>query len=72
MWGGVKDLKIQVNNHVNRDLDVENRQVDTVEGEGGTRWESSTDRYTPTCVKQIASGEVLYSTGTSVRCSVMT
>lgn len=72
MWGGVKDLRIQVNDHVNRDVDVENRQVDTVEGKGGTHWESSTDIYTPTCVKQITSGKVLYSTGTSVRCSVMT
>ena len=36
----------------NRDVDVENRHVDTVgRGEGGKNWESSTDIYTPPCAK---------------------
>ena len=30
-WGGVKDLKIQVDTHVNRDADLEDRRVDTVQ-----------------------------------------
>ena len=34
-------------------------------------WESSADIYTLSCVKQIASGKLLHSTGSSARCSVM-
>ena len=33
------------------------------EGEGGTNWESSTDRCTLPCVRQTASGKLLLSTG---------
>ena len=56
-----------------RDTDIENILVDTVEeGEGGTKWESSIDIYTLPCVKQIASGKLLYGTRSSARCSVMT
>ena len=56
-----------------RDADVENGLVDTGgDGEGGTNWESSMDIYTLPCVKEIASGKMLYSTGSSARCSVMT
>ena len=43
-----------------------------MEGEGGGHWESGTDTYTLPCVKQIANGSLLYSTGSSARCSVMT
>ena len=47
---------------------VENGLVDTVwEREGG----SSIDIYTPPCVKWMASGKLLYSAGSSARCSVM-
>ena len=35
-------------------------------------WESSTDTYTLPCVKDIASGKLMYSTGSSAWCSVMT
>ena len=42
------------------------------EGEAGTNWESSIDVYTLPCVKQIASGKLLHSTGRSARCSLMT
>ena len=57
----------------NRDTDVENGRVDT-EGEGGGRmnWEIRIDVYTLPCVKLIASGKLLHSTGRSARCSVMT
>ena len=41
------------------------------EGEGGMNWEIGTDTYTPPCVKEIASGNLLYSTGSSAQCSVM-
>ena len=52
--------------------DVENGVVDTAgEGERGIDWES-TDLYTPPCVKSIASVKLLYNTGSSARCSVMT
>ena len=33
--------------------------------ESGKNWKSSTDIYTLPCVKQIASGKLLYSTGSS-------
>ena len=52
--------------------DIENGVVDTAgEGERGMDWES-TDLYTPPCVKSIASVKLLYNTGSSARCSVMT
>ena len=35
-------------------------------------WEAETHIYTLPCVKQIASGKLLYSTGSSAQCSVMT
>ena len=41
----------------NRDTDVENGLVDTEgEGESGLSWESSIDKYTQPCIKQVASG----------------
>ena len=55
----------------NRDRDVEKGHMDTEKvGEGGTN--SSIDVYTPPRVKYIASGKLLYSTGSSAWCSVMT
>ena len=54
----------------NRDRDVEKGHMDTEKvGKGGTN--SSIDVYTPPCVKYIASGKLLYSTGSSAWCSVM-
>ena len=35
-------------------------------------WETGIDTYTLSYVKWIASGKLLYSTGSSVQCSVMT
>ena len=48
--------------------------MDTEEGEGvnGTNWESSIDIYSLLCIKQIASGKLLCSTGSSALGSVMT
>ena len=37
--------------HGNKDAQVKNELVDTVEEEGGVNWESSIDRYTLPCVK---------------------
>ena len=37
-------------------------------GEDGTNWESDIDMYTIPCVKQIASGKLLYSPGSSALC----
>ena len=49
-----------------RDTDIEKRLVDTVrEAEGGINWESSTETYTLLCVKQPASGNLLYDAGSS-------
>ena len=42
------------------------------EGERGANWEIRFDINTLPCVKEIASGNVLYSTGSSAQCSVMT
>ena len=41
-------------------------------GWGGMNWEIRIDVHVLPCVKQIASGNLLYSTGSSVQCSVMT
>ena len=57
----------------NKDTEVEDGLVGTVrEGEVGTNWESSIEIYTLPCVKQIASGKLLYNTGSSTQCSVTT
>ena len=42
------------------------------EGEGGINWEIRFDINTLPYVKHIASGNLLYSTGSSAQCSVMT
>ena len=42
------------------------------EGEGGMNWDIRIDIYTPLCVKSIASEKLLYCTGSSARCLVMT
>ena len=39
------------------------------QGEAGTHWEVRTELYTIPCVKWTASGELLYSTGSSAQCS---
>ena len=45
----------------NRDSDIQNRLVDIAgEGEGVTNLECGTDIYTLPCVKQTASGKLLY------------
>ena len=55
----------------NRDADIETRLVDTAwEGEGGPGWESSVETHTLPCVKQTASGKLLWNTGTSAQCSM--
>ena len=57
----------------NRDADLENGCVDMVGGEvGGMNWEIGIDIHTLPCVKQIARGNMLYSTGSSAGCSVVT
>ena len=54
------------------DADKENGLVNTVaEGESGTNRESSIDIYTLSCVKYIASGMLLYNTGSPAWCSVI-
>ena len=58
---------------MNGDSDIENGLVNTVgNGESGTNRESSIDIYTLPCVKQIATGKLLYHTGSPGWCSVMT
>ena len=57
----------------NKDTEVENRLVSTTgKGEGRENWESSTDVYTLSYVKEIANGKLLYNTGSPVWHSVMT
>ena len=43
-----------------------------LKGRGGMNWEITIDICALPCVKQIAGGYLLYSTGSSARCSVMT
>ena len=54
----------------NRDADAENEHVDTVGEEDGGM--NGITIYILPCVKQIASGKLLYSTGRSAQGSVMT
>ena len=54
----------------NRDTDEENGRVDMGGRGGGVNWKIRTDTYTLPCGKWIASGKLLYSTGSSARCSV--
>ena len=56
----------------NRDTDEENGRVDTGGRGGGVNWEIRTDTFTLPCGKQIASGKMLYSTGSSAQGSVVT
>lgn len=51
-----------------RDTDVEKRFADTVrEGEAVMNWEIRTDMYPLPCVKQIATGPLLYRAGSSAQ-----
>ena len=43
-----------------------------MQGEKETNAESSSDIYTLSCVKQIASEKLLYNTGSPAWCSLMT
>ena len=57
----------------NKDADVENRLMDIVgAGEDGTNWESSIEIYALPYVNQMASGMLLYNTGSSAWCSETT
>ena len=57
----------------NRDVDVQNGPVDTVgEGEGWMNWKIGCDINTLPPVKYRPSGNLLYSTWSSARWSVMT
>ena len=57
----------------NRCADVKNELVDTARGWGwGDKLTDSVDIYTVLWIKLIASGKLLYNTGSSARCSVMT
>ena len=56
-----------------KDTDVENGLVDTaVEGEDGTNCEINIEKYTLPRIKYIASGKLLYNTGSSTWCYMMT
>ena len=55
----------------NRDADVENGCVDTGGEGGGMNWEVRIDIYTLPRVQQIASGNLLYSTGSSAPSSAV-
>ena len=57
----------------NRDADIENRPLDTVgEGEGGMNRESSMETHTLPYLNYIASGDLLYDSGSSNLCSLTT
>ena len=63
MWNLEKRYRWSSLQGRNRDTDVENGCVDT---EGGMNWEIRIDICKLPCVKQIASGNLLYSTGTQL------
>ena len=52
-----------------RDADVDNQEVH--QWVGGMNWETGTDACTPPRVKQPAGENLLHSTGSSARCSVL-
>ena len=57
----------------NRDTDVENKRMDTRAGGGGAgNWGIGSDIYTILRIKQITNENLLYSTGNSTQCSVVT
>ena len=56
----------------NRDTDIKNECGHMGEGEGGMNWEIRIDIQILACVKETASRNLLYSTGSSAQCSVMT
>ena len=60
----------------NRDIDVENKHMDTkgVKEGVGKNWEIGIDIFTLLilCIKQMTSENLLYSTGNSTQCSVVT
>ena len=57
----------------NRDTDIENRLLNTVVGRGaGMNWGIGIDICALTCVKQIATGNLLNSVGSSAPCSLVT
>ena len=57
----------------NRVTDIENGCVDRERGMGaGVNGENGTDLYTLLYVKWIANGNLLYRTGNSAQCSMMT
>ena len=41
-------------------------------GGGGMNWDIRIDTYTLLCIKQITNEDLLYSTGNSTQCSVVT
>ena len=56
----------------NRDTDIENSHMDMALGEGGKGRKKRTDIYILPCVKQIASGKLLYNRESSAPCPVVT
>ena len=56
----------------NRDTDVENKLLVTKVGGNVENWEIGVDIYTLLCMKQITNKHLLYSTGTSTQCSLVT
>ena len=74
-WRMYLDSKkmVQMSQGRDRDAGVENGCVDTEGGrEDGVNWEIGTDWRAVPCMKQIASGNLLHSTGSSAQCSVVT
>ena len=58
---------------INRDTDVEKKLMVTKRRKrGGMNQESGTDIYTLLCIKQITNENLVYGTGNSTRCSVVT
>ena len=71
MWNLEKWCRLSYVQSRNRDIDIENKQMDTKgEPEGGKNWEVGIDIYTLLIVstKEIINENILHSTGNSILC----
>ena len=75
MWNLEKWYRLTYLQSRNTDTVVENKLTDTKGGRvGGMNWEIGIDIYTLLipCIKEIANENLLYSTGNSIQCPVVT
>ena len=72
MWNLKQWYKCTQLQNRNRVTDVENNLIVTSEEVGRDKWETGTDIHTLLYIKQKTNKDLLYSTGNSGQCSLMT